>query len=200
MSEENSIYVAPSFVTGFFKQHMEAMKHCNECPEDRSFALGKEGLELGCLQQIAESLSVGKKCFVVIEHDTAFEVYRAADGTPRHLLRKYSGQAAPVEANATGPQQAIINLLRQYLDAELADIRKYDNATTLQQKLQGEISQMYLQRRLLSTAAFKKGGRANEKFKEAIAALVEAGLLVKLEDEESSKAMFKINKDKLNAN
>ena len=191
------MYQAPSFATQVFKTHMKQMEPCTDCPEEQSFAIAPKGdLKLALLQQIAESHSVGKKCFVVIEHEQAFEVYRAVDGTPRALLVKNVQQwqsGSATAANMAEPEAVLLNLLNEYKAADLTYVQKYEKNFDLKSKLEGLITASYIQRRLLSTAAFKNSSQgANKTLQLVIESLTAKGILTKIESEDSQKTVYKI--------
>lgn len=199
--ETNTIYVNPSNVTELFNLHVLAMVPCADCPESKSFAIAKGELSFRILQQLAEAYSVGKKCYVVIEHDEVFEVYRANDGTPRNLLVNYAVASKVIEIDAGqdfDATKSFLELLRNYLQSELVDVIKYDKALNLEDMQAGIISAQFIQRRLLSTAPYRKSAKgATNQFRDVTAKLLKAEVIKQIESENGAKTLYKINKSVL---
>jgi hypothetical protein len=195
-TENKSVYMQSSGVMNYFNQHVAAMAPYADCPEQYSFAIQAQDLSLQILQHLAECYSVGNKCYVVFQHEGVFEVYRAADGTPRNLLLLYSNKTPAKKRTGEKEVESALTmaktLLGKYVNLANKDVVKYDNDLTPELQQQGIVSQTYLQRRLLPTAAFRRHqGGANEAFRQVIDSLVDLNLLQVKQGQ--NKTFFEIN-------
>jgi len=195
MSEETTsgepkyTYVDPSPATSLYRAHREAMEPLPSLPQDKSFCVPMEGLLLPLLRNLATDSSVGKKAYVVIphmEHDV-YEIYRLVDGG--NIKTFYKTQTKTTGAKITAgcnPVDEIKRVCQTYVTLNHGECLKYDPKLHVEAKRQKIISYTYIQRRLVSAAAFRNSANgATQALKDGVSDLVEEGFLKELTKEES---------------
>ncbi len=183
MEEENKFeYVERSQAGNFYRKHVDIMAPVSSQPVDRSFAVPKEGLSFSLLKELADSLSVGKRRIVVIEHEAAYEIQRIPDNYNLRLFYRYLNENSmkPFGANSD-TMENIKRIAFDYLKSDVDKNLNYDKNLSLLMQQNNVISYAYLQRRIASLAAFRRAPEGSSMhLKNILGELEKTGFIVKL--------------------
>lgn len=187
-------------VAGFIQRMQTIVAPLEELEVNKCFALPKGELSFSVIEDFLEDASKGKRVYVVVEHESGFEVARLPDGSNRKLFYK---QTRPVVSVQCGHDEneyaaACLRIVGEYANATFEEVNKYKSVTK-QMKDEGVISHSYIQRRLGAVALFKNSTEgATVAIKRGSAVLVESGKLEEVPDNvaknvfESSAKLYKI--------
>lgn len=200
---DESQWLEPSHVGGEYMRHAQAMEPAARVPVYKAFAIGP-GFNVGMLRKMAESYK--PKRIVVIDHGEAgCEVRRLGNNDDVSLFYtsldpKKTEQLSKDLPSLAGEQMAHLKrVVSEFLQATEAELVKYD-AKGPQARAAGCIGYAYIQRRVVSIAAFRKNEEgATAAIRDGLLAMEAEGFLRKLSDEESqelidsSAALYRIN-------
>ena len=182
-------YQEPSNVGNFYLKHVDVMKPLEDQPEKKSFAVSKEGYSLQLLREIAESKSVNKKVFVVIEWPEVFEVQRLPDGSNAKLFYRYCTNA---KYDCTDSSMVDIeNIICQYIKSDLESCLKYDKNLTPEIKNENIISYTYLHRRCASLASFRKSANGSTELLKILLKMLSDNKIIEAVSNDIATGMFK---------
>ena len=198
-----SQWLEPSHVGGEFMRHAKAMEPAARVPVYKAFAIGP-GFNVGMLRKMAENYK--PKRIVVIEHGEAgYEVRRLGNNDDVSLFYtslnpKKTEQLSKDAPSLAGEQLAHLKrVVSEFLKADEAELVKYD-AKGPQARAVGCIGYAYIQRRVVSIAAFRKNEEgATAAIRDGLLVMEAEGFLRKLSDAESqelidsSAALYRIN-------
>lgn len=198
-----SQWLEPSHVGGEYMRHEVAMEPASRVPVHKAFAIGP-GFNVGMLRKMAENYK--PKRIVVIEHGEAgYEVRRLSNNADISLFYtsldpKKTEQLSKDAPSLVGEQLAHLKrVVSEFLKADEAELVKYD-AKGPQARAVGCIGYAYIQRRVVSIAAFRKNEEgATAAIRDGLLAMEAEGFLRKLSDAESqelidsSAALYRIN-------
>lgn len=177
MTEEPENNMEPSTAAEFFLKPMKALERCADLECGKSFGIAAEGYSLLLLRDIAaDSYSVGKKAFVVIDHGSnGYEVQRLPDGCNVKLFYKHlqssveTEKGKPIEVDSATSE--IKKKCTEYMEFGIEHAHKYDGTITKEMKSSTIVSYAYIQRRISAMAVIRKNGASAITL--AIAELVE---------------------------
>lgn len=196
-------WLEPSHVGGEFMRHAQAMEPAARVPVYKAFAIGP-GFNVGMLRKMAENYK--PKRIVVIEHGEAgYEVRRLGNNDDVSLFYTSLDPKKTEQLSKDAPSLAgeqLVHLKRvvsEFLKADETELVKYD-AKGPQARAVGCIGYAYIQRRVVSIAAFRKNEEgATAAIRDGLLAMEAEGFLRKLSDAESqelidsSAALYRIN-------
>lgn len=187
-------------VAGFIQRMQTIVAPLEELEVNKCFALPKGELSFSVIEDFLEDASKGKRVYVVVEHESGFEVARLPDGSNRKLFYK---QTRPVVSLQCGQGEGdyaatCLRIVSEYAESTFEDVDKYKSVSK-QMKDEGIISHSYIQRRLGAVALFKNAVEGSTAaIKRGTAALVENGKLEEVPDGvaknvfETSAKLYKI--------
>ncbi len=184
MTEEPENNMEPSSAAEFFLKPMKALERCTDLECGKSFGIAAKGHSLLLLRDIAaDSYSVGKKAFVVINHGTnGYEVQRLPDGCNVKLFYKHLQSSVETEKKniieIDSATSEIKKKCTEYMEFGIEHAHKYDNTISKEMKSSNIVSYAYIQRRISAMAVIRKNG-ANA-ITLAIATLVERKELIEI--------------------
>lgn len=183
------VYVDSSPDANFYSAHERLLANCANQPEDKSIEIlkgmaGNTGRPIShqLLRKLCGHLSVGKKVFVCVEHEAAFEIKRLNDGANAKLFYEFLNPDEVVKIE-TGDQslEKMRDLLNSARELKYEDMSKYDGGFTLKMKADNLISYSFIQRRLACVASFRKNPMgATNKIKACLNDLIEEGFIVEI--------------------
>jgi hypothetical protein len=199
MSE--TVYFPSSDGSSFYSVHSALMQPSQAQPEDSSYAIQKglagntgRPISYSLLRDLCAHLSVGRKVFVIIEHESVFEIKRLKDGDSAKLFYKFllPNEVKQIDSSDRA-MESLKALLKDYQTTPIEKILKYDTNITIEMQNEEVISYSYIQRRLASVSAFRNSMEGSSaKLKDCLKCLIERGNIIEVPDNIKKKT-FNLN-------
>lgn len=174
-------YIQSSPNANAYQTHSALLAPCADQPEDTSFVVPKRpDIEYNLLFDLCAHLTVGKKAFVIVEHENVYEIKRLVDGSNAKIFYKHlKSDFTPI--NNEGCFAKIKEFAESYKTMPFQELSKYYAGLKINWQHEGVIPYSMIQRKFVAVACFRHSSvGSTTEIKNSIAKLIEKGIIIEI--------------------